>query len=146
MEFTFRGYNSDTNIEFKLELSDVGRFDVYYIDNKVKFNDNFIELYKVCDKLTDFDNFVIKDSDNFFSDCIDDDAIYEKWDMLCDIKERLEDLTDETEQLKDSFKQFKSVFFDIWEIEQQEQQFSDKARVLRHLFYALQEIDLPDGY
>ena len=146
MEFKMRAYNVDTNLEFTLNLSEINKFDVYYLDSKVKFNDKFITFNKLCDKLTNFDNIYVKDSNNFFSDCIDDDTIYEKWDDLCDICSELEDLAHNTQILKESFKQFKVVFFDIHTIQLSEDEFTDKANVLWKLFYAIHEIDLPDGY
>lgn len=146
MEFKMKAANCDTNFDFTLNLSEINKFDVYYLDSKVKFNDEFITFNKLCDKLANFDNIYVKDSDNFFSDCIDDDTIYEKWDELCDICSELEDLAHNTELLMDSFKQFKVVFADTYTIELSELEYNTKANVLWTIYYAIHEIDLPDGY
>lgn len=146
MEFKMKASNCDERFDFTLDLSEIKKFDVYYLDSKVKFNDKVITFNRLCDKLANFNNIYVKDSDNFFSDCIDDDAIYEKWDKLCDICSELEDLAHNTELLMDSFKQFKVVFFDTHTIDIEELEYNTKANVLWTIYYAIHEIDLPDGY
>lgn len=146
MKFRLKAYNVDTNLEFTLELPDNCKTDGYYLDTKVLFNNEFITFNKVCDKLVEFDRIHIKDSDNFFIDCIDDDAIYDKYDIVCDISSELEDLAHNTQLLNEAFAKFKRVYADVHTIQLSEDEFSDKANVLWKLYYAIYEIELPNGY
>ena len=145
MKFTFRAYNVDDNFTFDMELFENEEI---CIDSSVKVNDEFIKFEKLAEKVFWFDSILLV-NDNVFDNLTDDEAVYRKWDEVSDIRNDLYELSD---CLKDILKQSEKIQ-NLHYSENTDRDFEEIVRkwyvnqkLAENLAYAIDSIELPDGY
>lgn len=145
MKFTFRAYNCDDNFTFDMELFENEEI---CIDSFVNVNNEFIKFGKLAEKVFCFDSILLV-NDNVFDNLTDDEDVYRKWDEVSDIRNDLYELSDcLTDILKHSEK-IQNLHYS----ENSDRDFEEVVRkwyvnqkLAENLAYAINSIELPDGY